>query len=217
MSLPCVLLVLIRNIVADRPALDVENLAVRQQLAILEQRSKRPRLRTRDRILWVWLSQLWADGSSSLLIVQPAAVIHNGLIMAMSLRARRRPPTTGVVVQRLLRRAGSAIRPFRVSCWAESQQLVRRHGQAREDAQNPITPRLAATCQVGQLPFRWVLNLDWQARVHQVQRSVSLVKIGDEGARTPDLRIANATLSQLSYIPSHCCQYSNVGCIVKRN
>ena len=34
-----------------------ENLALRQQLAVLEHRSKRPRLRKRDRIFWVWLSR----------------------------------------------------------------------------------------------------------------------------------------------------------------
>ncbi len=44
-----VLLVLIRYIVADRAELAAENLALRQQLAILELRSKRPRSRKRDR------------------------------------------------------------------------------------------------------------------------------------------------------------------------
>ena len=45
-----IVLVLIRGVVADRVELAVENLALRQQLAILEQCSRRPRLWKRDRI-----------------------------------------------------------------------------------------------------------------------------------------------------------------------
>ena len=52
-----VLLILIRNIVADRAELAAENLALRQRLAILELRSKRPRLRKRDRIFRAQLSR----------------------------------------------------------------------------------------------------------------------------------------------------------------
>jgi hypothetical protein len=52
MSVLRVLLALIRNILTDRAELVTENLALRQQLAILEQKSKRPRLRKRDRIFW---------------------------------------------------------------------------------------------------------------------------------------------------------------------
>ncbi len=54
-----VLFALIRNILADRAELVTENLALRQQLAILEHKSKRPRLRKRDRIFRAWLSHLW--------------------------------------------------------------------------------------------------------------------------------------------------------------
>jgi putative transposase len=45
--------------------LAAENLALRQQLAILDQKSKRTRLRTHDRIFWVWLSRLWSGWSSA--------------------------------------------------------------------------------------------------------------------------------------------------------
>ncbi len=57
MSAVRIVLVLIRGIIADRAELAAENLALRQQLAILEQCSKRPRLRKRDRIFWAWLSR----------------------------------------------------------------------------------------------------------------------------------------------------------------
>ena len=52
MSMFRVILVLIRTMVADRAELAAENLALRQQLAIPERRSKRPRLQKRGRIFW---------------------------------------------------------------------------------------------------------------------------------------------------------------------
>ena len=54
----------------------MENLALRQQLAVLQRTAKRPRLRQRDRIFWVWLSKLWSDWWSVLVIVQPETVIR---------------------------------------------------------------------------------------------------------------------------------------------
>ncbi len=56
--------------------LAAENLALRQQLAVLEHSSKRPKLRKRDRIFWVWLSKLWWNWRSVLLIVQPETVVR---------------------------------------------------------------------------------------------------------------------------------------------
>ena len=37
---------------------------------------KRPRLRQRDRILWVWLSRLWSDWRACLIIAQPDTVVR---------------------------------------------------------------------------------------------------------------------------------------------
>ncbi len=56
--------------------LAAENLALRQQLAVLEHKSKRPRLRKRDRIFWAILSRAWRDWRSALLIVQPDTVVR---------------------------------------------------------------------------------------------------------------------------------------------
>src|SRR5580704_19631802 len=58
-----------------RVELAAENLAYRQQLATYKFQKKRPRLRTRDRVFWVWLSRLWSDWCSALVIVQPATVV----------------------------------------------------------------------------------------------------------------------------------------------
>jgi len=51
--------ILVRALLANRAALAMENLALRQQLAVLERSVKRPALRQRDRIFWAWLSRLW--------------------------------------------------------------------------------------------------------------------------------------------------------------
>jgi len=56
--------VLLRVLLASRAALVVENLALRQQLAILQRSPKRPRLRRCDRVFWVGLSRLWQGGKS---------------------------------------------------------------------------------------------------------------------------------------------------------
>ena len=62
-------------IFGDRTELAFENLALRQQLAALQYKSKRPRLRKRDRIFWAVLSEIWANWRSVLLIVQPDTVV----------------------------------------------------------------------------------------------------------------------------------------------
>ena len=64
-----VLLLLLRGALRDRASLVAENLALRQQLAALQHKSKRPRLRKRDRIFWAILSWVWRDWRSALLIV----------------------------------------------------------------------------------------------------------------------------------------------------
>ena len=69
-------LALIRMLFATRAALAAENLALRHQLVVLQQSVKRPKLRPRDRIFWVWLSKLWGGWRSCLLLVQPATVLR---------------------------------------------------------------------------------------------------------------------------------------------
>ena len=54
----------------------IENLALRQQLAIMKQKNKRPKIRLRDRIFWVFLSRFWKDWKSVLIVVKPETVIN---------------------------------------------------------------------------------------------------------------------------------------------
>ena len=65
-----VVLIFFRAFIVGQTALAAENLALRQQLAILEQTATRPRLRPRDRVFWLWLSKLWSDWRSVLVAVK---------------------------------------------------------------------------------------------------------------------------------------------------
>ncbi len=65
----------LRAFLMGRAAAAVENLTLRQQVAVYKQSVKRPKLRPRDRFFWVLLSRLWANWRSALAIVQPETVI----------------------------------------------------------------------------------------------------------------------------------------------
>ena len=55
--------------------LALENLALRQQLAILKRKTKRPKLNKADRAFWVALCRLWPDWQNALILVKPETVI----------------------------------------------------------------------------------------------------------------------------------------------
>jgi putative transposase len=57
-------------------ALQVEILALRHQIGVLQRSArKRPKLSAADRFLWAWLSGVWSDWRSVLVIVKPETVI----------------------------------------------------------------------------------------------------------------------------------------------
>lgn len=66
---------LFRVIFTNHNNLVLENLALRQQLAVQQRSIKRPKLRNRDRLFWYMLSQLWTDWKSTLLIIKPETVV----------------------------------------------------------------------------------------------------------------------------------------------
>src|SRR5574341_2423688 len=70
------ILAAVRSRVRSRAALEAEILALRHQLAVLQQAApKRPCLTRLDRLLWVWLSRTWRDWRVALAIVKPETVI----------------------------------------------------------------------------------------------------------------------------------------------
>ena len=53
----------------------LENLALRQQLAVMKRQCPRPRLGRADRLFWVWLSRVWPHWRNTLLVVRPETVV----------------------------------------------------------------------------------------------------------------------------------------------
>jgi putative transposase len=56
--------------------LALENLALRQQLAVYRRTVARPRLRRGDRLFWIWLSRMWTGWRDALVIVAPDTVLR---------------------------------------------------------------------------------------------------------------------------------------------
>ena len=53
----------------------LENLALRQQLAVYKKMVTRPKLLSSDRLFWVALSRVWAGWRQALVIVSPNTVL----------------------------------------------------------------------------------------------------------------------------------------------
>ena len=78
-----------------RRSLALENLALRQQLVVLQRSVKRPRLSNVDRGFWVWLRRVWTDWDSVLLIVKPETVVRwhrSGFRRYWTWKSRKRRP-----------------------------------------------------------------------------------------------------------------------------
>ena len=71
----CSLLFTLFSCFRTRLTLQVEILALRHQVAVLQRARKRPSVQALDRLLWVWLSRVWAQWRSALVIVKPETVI----------------------------------------------------------------------------------------------------------------------------------------------
>ena len=67
--------VFIRSFRARRDLL-LENLALRQQLAVLARRRPQPRFSHGDRFLWIMLRRLWPGWRKALILVQPDTVVR---------------------------------------------------------------------------------------------------------------------------------------------
>jgi putative transposase len=60
----------------SRRTLLLENLSLRQQLAVLKRRHPRARLGPIDKLFWVLACRFWSDWKKSLLVVTPATVLR---------------------------------------------------------------------------------------------------------------------------------------------
>lgn len=88
------LLLTLRGSVRSHAALQLEVLALRHQLQVLQRtRPRRVRLAKADRWLWVWLSRIWTGWRTALVIVKPETVIawhHRGFRLFWTWKSRRR-------------------------------------------------------------------------------------------------------------------------------
>ena len=85
----------------SRVALELENLDLRHQVAVLQRSArKRPKLTPADCLLWGWLSCLWSDWRSTLVIVKPETVVawhRAGFRLFWTWKVRRGQPGRPVI------------------------------------------------------------------------------------------------------------------------
>jgi putative transposase len=90
------LLATLPSILRSRAALELENLALRHQVGVLQRSArKRPKLILLDRLLWAALSRVWSDWRSALAIVQPETVVawhRRGFRLFWAWKIRRGQP-----------------------------------------------------------------------------------------------------------------------------
>jgi putative transposase len=71
-----ILAALVVRIFCSRHELLLENLALRQQLAVLKQRHPQPRIAKHDKLFWVILRWVWPGWKRALVLVQPETVVR---------------------------------------------------------------------------------------------------------------------------------------------
>jgi hypothetical protein len=70
------LLATLSSILRSRATLELENLALRLRIGVLQRSAgKRPKLTPLDRVLWAWLSGIWSDWRSALAVVKPETLV----------------------------------------------------------------------------------------------------------------------------------------------
>jgi putative transposase len=93
-----------------RAALQLEIIALRHQLGVLQRSVDRPRLNRFDRFLWAWFSAVWDEWRSALCIVRPETVIawhRKGFRLFWTWKVRRGQrgrPSVSKEVRKLIRK-----------------------------------------------------------------------------------------------------------------
>ena len=104
----------LRSCLRSRAVLQLEVLALRHQLQVLNRsRPRRVRLVPADRLLWAWLSRSWTAWRTALVIVKPETVIawhRQGFRLFWTWKSHRRVARPGVVanVRALIRTMSEA-------------------------------------------------------------------------------------------------------------
>jgi putative transposase len=97
------------RLLRTRRSLVLENLALRQQLAVLKRRHPRPRIDLLDKLFWVAVRRCWSGWQQSLIAVTPETVVrwHRGGFrlywkLISKVRGPVRRPRTSTEVQELI-------------------------------------------------------------------------------------------------------------------
>jgi putative transposase len=125
-------------------AVALENVALRQQLAVFRRTVRRPQLRARDRLFWVLLAKAWPNWRTALIVVQPDTVVR---WHRQALKARTsRPPEHGCGYPGARRQDGCRQSPLGSPSqpWRTDQAGYRRVGTHRVAASAP-TPSSTVT------------------------------------------------------------------------
>jgi transposase InsO family protein len=109
MSLLGIFGVMLDLLLKERKELLLENLALRHQLAVYRRTTRRPKVASADRLLWVWLARHWSGWKSALHIVSPATVVRwhrEGFRRYWRRRSRGKPgrPRVSADIRALIRR-----------------------------------------------------------------------------------------------------------------
>ena len=128
MSTLIALLSALRAAFRSRVELQLELLALRHQIHVLEwARRARPHFSHPDRVFWVWLSRVWTGWRRALIIVEPATVLawhRQGFRWYWRWKCRRRtrrPPVPTDV--RALIRTMAAANPLWGAPWIHGELL----------------------------------------------------------------------------------------------
>jgi putative transposase len=98
----------------ERRDLALENLALRQQLAVLKRPQRRIKIKQRDRLFWIWLSRTWSGWRTALIIVKPATVVgwhRRGFKLYWTKLSQRRVggrPAVSLEVRALIKKMATA-------------------------------------------------------------------------------------------------------------
>ncbi len=75
--------------------LALQNVALRQQLAVMQRNCRKPQIRNRDRLFWMMFSRLWSNWKDSLIIVKPQTVVawhRKGFKLFWRFKSRSKSP-----------------------------------------------------------------------------------------------------------------------------
>jgi hypothetical protein len=131
----------VSSLLKSRAAVQLENVALRHQLAVLQRSVKRPRLNSSDRLLWVWFSRVWGDWRSALVIVKPDTVIawHRTAFRMLWTwkirRGKRGRPAVSAEIRGLIRRMSRENPSWGA---AHSRRVAQARHQYRRDQREQI-------------------------------------------------------------------------------